>query len=131
MDFRYFSSVKGRAFPRPRTDTYIGCQKKHERDDKGKVISTKFVWDTEKIVAVPASEVAQHLKTWDKGIKAGDVVELDAEAAEKAIKAAERAVAKKAKEAKAAKEAETAAAEKAAKAAAKAKADEASASAGA
>ena len=127
MDFRYFSSVEGRAFRRPVADALLGCTVKTERNKDGVVTSRKHVWDTKKVVAVSVDEITADLKTWTKAIKAGDVAEVDAETAEKAIKAAERAVAKAAKEAKAEEEAKAAEAEKAAKAAAKAKAESASA----
>lgn len=132
MDFRYFSSVEGRAFRRPVADALLGCTIKIERNKDGIVTSRKHVWDTKKVVAVPVSEIIADLKTWTKAIKAGDITEVDEETAKKSVKAAEKAVEKAAKEAKAAAEAKAAEAkaaeaEKAAKAAAKAKPDAASA----
>jgi len=65
--FRYFKSVHGRVVKRANTDTYIGCV----RGPKG------FVWDTDKVVPIPVTEVTRYLRDYEKAKRCGDLLEVD------------------------------------------------------
>ena len=64
MEMQYFSSVKGRAFQRRGTSTYIGC--KFVKD-------SGFVWDTEAVVAISDAEVRLHLKDYNNAVRRGSL----------------------------------------------------------
>ncbi len=64
MEMRYFSSVKGRAFQRRGTTSYIGC-----RLIKGK----GFEWNEDAVVAIPESDVLKNLKDFDNAVRRGSL----------------------------------------------------------
>lgn len=75
-EFRYFSSVEGRAFRRPGTASYIGATR----------TASGYVWNTKKVVRIPYSEMIPHLKTYLNALRHGDIekrTEADFEASRK------------------------------------------------
>ncbi len=78
QQFRYFSAVQDRLFRRCGTAAFIGATR----------TATGFVWNVEKITAIPLGEIARNLKTYNNGVRRGDIKERDREEYESQIKPA-------------------------------------------
>jgi hypothetical protein len=71
IPMKYFSCVKGRAFARPGKGgrTFIGCSLRIKRNSQGKVLSRKWVFHTDRVVAIPAAEVAYFSRDYARAFK--------------------------------------------------------------
>ena len=69
----YFSSVKGRVVSRFGTRDYIGCRKEITRSSQGVVTRRKWVWDTDRVMAIPFEEAVSSLKAYMGAVRRGDL----------------------------------------------------------
>lgn len=64
IKFKYFSCKSGHAVPRFGTDVFIGAIKQ----------SGGFIWDEDKIAAIPESEVLRYKREYDRAIRDGSLI---------------------------------------------------------
>ena len=70
----YFSSVQGRVVARFGTGAFIGCKKEVKRNKQGAITGRKWVWDTDRVVAIPKIEAVGNLKSYMGAVRRKDLV---------------------------------------------------------